>query len=160
MLGSLPVTVDPVLLADKNSRLVGRVAIRGMTRLRAPLQDDSGQVEVDLSFELAEHSNLRRMRGRLAVTVNATCQRCLEPMSVKLEAEPDVVLLREGELEGSLPLEADTLMLGQTPIALAELIEDELLLAMPMVPMHPLEECPARRYTTGGGEGAGTKIRL
>ena len=67
-----------------------------MTRLRALLMDDSGEVEVDLAFELAERSNIRRMRGRLAVAVNATCQRCLEPMTITLVAEPDVVLCAPG----------------------------------------------------------------
>lgn len=157
MLGSLPVTVDPILLAEKNTRLLGRVAVRGMTRLCELLKDDSGQVEIDIAFELAERSNLRRMRGRLTVTVNVTCQRCLEPMIVTLAAEPDVLLLRQGELEGSLPPEAETLTFGPAPVALTELIEDELLLAMPMVPMHTLNECPARRYMTRRVGGAATE---
>ena len=157
MLGSLPGTVDPILLAEKNTRLVGRLAVRGMSRLRVLLANDSGQVEVDLVFELAERSNLPRMHGRLAVAVNATCQRCLEPVSINLAAEPDMILLRQGEPEGSFPLEADMLTCGQKPVMLAELVEDELLLAMPMVPMHPLGECPARRYLAGGVKGAATE---
>ncbi len=128
-----------------------------MARLRALLEDDSVEVEVDLAFELAERSNLWRMLGRLAVSVNTTCQRCLEPMSIKLMAEPDVILLRQGELESSLLSGADTLTFGQTPVVLAELVEGELLLAMPMVPMHPLDECPARRYVAGGIKGAATE---
>ena len=150
MLGSLPATVDPVLLAEKSTRLVGRITLRGMTRLRALLADDLGEVEVDLSFERVEGSGLRRMCGRLAAAVNMTCQRCLEPMSIGLVAEPETILLRPGELEGKLPSEAEALTFGPVPVALAELIEDELLLVMPMVPMHPLNECPARRYVTVG----------
>ena len=32
------------------------------------------------------------------------------------------------------------------PTPVAELIEEELILALPMVPMHELDECPARAY--------------
>jgi uncharacterized protein len=68
-----------------------------------------------------------------------------------------VLLLRQGEPESSFPPEAETLTFGQAPVALSELIEDELLLAMPMVPMHSLNECPAQRFVTGGAEGDAPK---
>ena len=38
------------------------------------------------------------------------------------------------------------------PVALSEMVEDELLLAMPMIPMHSLDECPARQYSAAGKE--------
>ncbi len=149
MFGSLPVTIDPAQLAEKGTRLTGRVAARGMTRLQAlmryDLGDDAGEVDVDLIFEQVRSSALRRMHGHLAVAVKATCQRCLEPMNVELVAKPDVILLRQGESETALPPEADALTVGQTPVSLAELVEDELLLVMPMVPMHPLNECRSAR---------------
>ncbi len=147
MFGSLPATVDPILLADSGTRLTGRVALQGMTRLRALLLDDLGEADIDLVFERSKSSGRRRMRGRIVVAaVNTTCQRCLEPMHIRLEAEPDAILLREEELPTGLASEADALIAGQTPMALTELVEDELLLVMPMVPMHALHECPAQRY--------------
>lgn len=152
MLGGLPQTIDPVLLAEKGARLTGRLTLRGMTRLRALLLDDSGDAELDIVFERAEASGVRRMHGHIAVpAVSATCQRCLEPMQLAIKAGVDAIVLREGELHGDHSLEANALTVGLAPVVLAELVEDELLLGMPMVPMHELDECPARRYLSKGG---------
>jgi DUF177 domain-containing protein len=146
MLGGLTATVDPILLADNGERLSGRVPVQSMARLRAQLLDDAGEVEVDLLFERAEGSALRRMRGRIVADVQLNCQRCLEPMQFQLIAQPDTILLREGEPEPGLPPETDTLTVGTAPMTVAALIEEELLLALPMVPKHVLHECPARKY--------------
>lgn len=146
MLGGLGVTVDPILLADEGARLSGRVPIRNMARFTSQLLDDAGEVEVNLVFECSEGANLRRMRGRVVTSVTLTCQRCMEPMRVEVVTEPDTILLREGEPDPGLPPEADVLTVGMAPMAVAELIEEELLLALPMVPMHALDECPARKY--------------
>ena len=40
--------------------------------------------------------------------------------------------------------------MAEKAVALSALVEDELLLAMPMVPMHELNQCPARDYVAGG----------
>lgn len=146
MLGGLPLTVDPIRLADEGARLSGRVSLRGMPRLKAQLLDDTGEAEIDLVFERSEGANLRRMRGRVVARVNVTCQRCLESMIVLISAEPDTILLRTGEPDPGLSPDADVLMVSATPTPVAELVEEELVLALPMVPMHKLDECPARQY--------------
>ena len=158
MLGGLSATIDPIMLADQGQRLSGRVPVQSMARLRAQLLEDAGEVDVDLAFERAEGSNLRRMRGRIVAQLAVRCQRCLEPMTIEVVAEPDTILLAAGEADPGLPPEADTLTVS-TSVAVAELIEDELLLALPMVPMHRLDECPARQYI-GGAKGDVTKHPL
>jgi uncharacterized protein len=152
MLGWLPPTVDPILLADTGARLSGRVPLGNMARLKAQLLDDNGEAEVDLAFERPEGANLRRMHGRVAAHVNVTCQRCLESMTIAISAAPDTILLRAGEPEPELPPDADVLTVAMSPTSVAALIEEELLLALPMVPMHELMECPARRYIANPSE--------
>ena len=149
MLGGLSATVDPILLADNGEQISGRVPIQSMARLAAQLLNGAGEVEVDLRFERSPGVGTRRMHGRLVATVALTCQRCLEPMTTEVVARPDTILLREGEPDPGLPPEADVLTVGIASVAVAELIEEELLLALPMVPMHALEECPARKYIGG-----------
>lgn len=146
MLGGLGATVDPIALADQGQRLSGRVPIRNMARFTAQLLDDAGDVEVDLAFERSKGAGLRRMHGRVAAHVHLTCQRCLEPMMLEIVARPDTILLRADESDGGLPPEADVLTVPPGPMPVAQLIEEELLLALPMVPMHALAECPAQRY--------------
>jgi uncharacterized protein len=153
MLAGLPTTLDPILLADNGARLLGSVPLRNMLRLKAQLLNDRGEAEIDLTFERSGGANLRRMHGHVKANVNLTCQRCLEPMTMEIGAAPDTILLRGDEAEEGLPPETDTLKVPNASVALAELIEEELLLALPMVPMHELNECPARHYIVNASGG-------
>jgi uncharacterized protein len=70
------------------------------------------------------------------------CQRCLQPMRVPLHAERRLFFVDGEEAAAALDAESEDDVLALTPaIDLAELIEDELLLALPLVPRHEL--CPA-----------------
>ena len=81
-----------------------------------------------------------------------TCQRCLEPMTLSLVARPQWLFVRAGEGRETPPDEEAEVIEVDRPLMLSELVEDELLLAMPMIPMHRLEECPARKYSATGKE--------
>ena len=73
--------------------------------------------------------------------VTLECQRCLQPMRVPLHAERRIFFVDGEEAAAALDAESDDDVLALTPaLDLAELIEDELLLALPLVPRH--ERCP------------------
>ena len=75
--------------------------------------------------------------------VSLVCQRCLRPFDYRLESRSTVRLAgSEHELEGWDAEEIEAI-LAAGPLDRDELIEDELLLALPYAPMHPPEECPA-----------------
>ncbi len=91
--------------------------------------------------------------GTLRVSLRVTCQRCLEGMDLQIEASPWLLLLRPEEGQDRLDDEADILVTDK-PLSLSALVEDELLLALPMVPTHELSECPTKVYARkemGGG---------
>jgi uncharacterized protein len=88
------------------------------------------------------------MTGEVRARLRVRCQRCLEPMELGLAAKPALILLRPGEREDLAESEADTLVVDK-PVMLSGLIEDELLLALPMFPAHAPGQCPA-----GDADGA------
>lgn len=141
----LPATIDPVLLAEKGARLTGALSFKTLPRLADSCRNPTGTVDVDLEFAREEGGNVRVMSGVLRAQAKLTCQRCLEEMDYELRSEPRVVLLRPGEPEQALAPEVDSLTVDK-PVALATLVEDELLLVMPMIPLHDLEQCPARSW--------------
>lgn len=73
--------------------------------------------------------------------VSLRCQRCLQPMPVPLDVDRWIRFVRDGAEAEALDaeLEDDVLELARQ-LDLHELIEDELLLALPLVPRH--EVCP------------------
>lgn len=135
--------IDPIQLAEKGARLTGELPLSGMRRLVEMCADEQGSVSVDLQFERDLSDGLRLMRGRIDARIGLTCQRCMERLDVELTTEPRLVLLTPGEHEHLL--EAGDALVIEQPLTLGELIEDELLLEVPMVPMHVSAECPAQR---------------
>jgi uncharacterized protein len=73
--------------------------------------------------------------------VTLECQRCLQSMQVPLHAERRIFFVAGEDAAAALDAESDDDVLALTPaLDLAELIEDELLLALPLVPRHA--HCP------------------
>lgn len=75
--------------------------------------------------------------------VRLQCQRCLDALTLPIDLERHFQFVADealaAELDGDND-DADILVLDRT-LNLLELIEDEVLLDLPIVPMH--EECPA-----------------
>ena len=148
--GQLPVTVNPVELAGQGAHLTGTLPLKAMSRLTQACLEDKGEVHADLYFGRAESGNVLEMTGTVDATVRVACQRCLEPMELELRTETRLLLLRTGEREESLAQEVDALV-ADRPLLLIQLVEDELLLVMPMIPLHSLDRCPAREHVDSPG---------
>jgi uncharacterized protein len=74
----------------------------------------------------------------------------MQPMAYELTSEPRLALVRAGEREDLL--DTGDALLVEHPLTLGALIEDELLLEMPMVPLHPVDRCPAADRSTQQAE--------
>ncbi len=140
MSGQLPVQIDPIRLADEGARLHGMLPGSGLSRLQGLLlaNGQPEQVAVDLCFERTGQG-VRRLHGTIRTQVEMACKRCPQPLKVEIVAQPQFVLLEPNEPE---PDDCETLVVD-APLSLAELVEDELLLAMPMSPGHEEGECDA-----------------
>ena len=141
--GHLPETIDPIHLAERGARLTGTLPLKSMPRLAQSGLEDSGTVMVDLAFERQEGEKVFVMYGTLHVHLRVACQRCLEAMDLELEAAPWLILLKSGERLEQQEGDADILP-ADKPLSLSGLVEDELLLALPMVPMHAPDRCPVK----------------
>ncbi|MEO5771950.1 MAG: DUF177 domain-containing protein [Burkholderiaceae bacterium] len=134
-----PRRLDVAALAAAEATLDGHWPLSGFARLpEAHAQEGN----VDWSLQ----STLRRTAGGraepwLALTVGArvrlACQRCLQDVDVPLRIEANFRFVADEALAAALDAEAeeDVLALPQR-LDLHELVEDELLLALPLVPMH------------------------
>jgi len=143
MSGRLPAQIDPIRLADEGTRLAGKLPLSDFPRLRELQVSGSGTepVSIELDFERTLHG-IRMMRGHAHVRLSVTCQRCLEPVAVDIEVNPVIELLRPGDAPSGMADNADSLVVEGVQ-RLSELVEDELLLVMPMVPMHDEGACSA-----------------
>ncbi|MCQ4347870.1 YceD family protein [Pseudomonas stutzeri] len=138
--GPIPPHIDPRKLADRDAILQGEWPVAQFSRLCEQLVSDAGSVQARLEFGRDEQG-LIVMRGELEVEVQMVCQRCLEPASLPVHCEFVYAVLREGASADSLPKSYDALEVGEEPLDLLELVEDELLLALPIVPAHEPDAC-------------------
>lgn len=154
MSAGLPRHIDPWRLAGEGRQLQGKLPLALLSRLQESCVGPAkAEVDVDLGFAALETGEAR-IYGHLAVTVVLSCQRCLEPMEVALEAHVDVLALRQEAAHGSLAQSGEGLVLVP-PVLLSELVEDELLLALPMLPRHAQEQCVAAQYLANPGAPEG-----
>jgi len=141
--GHLPATIDPIQLAERGAHLTGTLPLKSMPRLAQGSLEGSGDVMVDLAFERQEGEKVFIVHGALQVHLRVTCQRCLEAMDLELKAAPWLILVKSGERLERQEGDADILV-ADKPLPLSGMVEDELLLMLPMVPMHAPDECPTK----------------
>lgn len=138
--GPIPPHVDPRKLADRGATLEGEMPLASFERLCDPLADNVGKVHAKLVFERDERRAVS-IHSELEVEVKMVCQRCLELVALPIRSECDYAVVKVGADTQSLPKGYDVLEVGEDPLDLMTLVEDELLLALPIVPVHAPEEC-------------------
>lgn len=140
MSSRLPDFVDPWRLSDLGKRFTGELELRRMPRLVGVLSNSEGCVAFDLEFGRDEKRR-PRIRGSIRAVLVLQCQRCLEPMDFPVEASLDLAIVEVDEEAKRLPDEVDPVVATDGRIGLRELLEDELLLAIPQVPRHEAAVC-------------------
>lgn len=139
--GTLPKHIDVQKWADREAVIEQISPLRDYARLVEGAVDDEGDVTVNVRLH-RDAQGLFVVEGRMATTVKLTCQRCLEPVATAIAADVHLWLLRDEEQADRLPDDADYLVLDENGgIDLADALEDELILALPLVPAH--DECAA-----------------
>ncbi|MDH5648966.1 MAG: YceD family protein [Gammaproteobacteria bacterium] len=155
----LPVEIDPIQLADQGARLIGELPGAAFSRLRQECAAPLDPVRLDLAF-VRGADGLRKMAGTASVECELICQRCLEPMIMRLEAVFQTVFYRmpEDHQQGEATSDEMDSIIVEGPVRLSGLVEDELLLAVPMMPMHDKKTCSATRYLAEDAPANGTSL--
>ncbi len=148
----LPEFVEPLRLAGLGRSVEGRLRIDRLHRLGKSLHGTDGEVGVELDFG-SDAQGRPRLLGRVSARLEVLCQRCLTAMVLPIEANVCLYLTASESGEVDTPESAETLVVGDQPMRLADIVEDELILALPLVPMHDEATCQVpRSYATGGDE--------
>ena len=131
----LPKVVDPRQLADRGIQLTGVIAVKDMTELASMLVESGAEVLADLNFSRDE-LRIRTIIGSAKATVQVQCQRCLEPGDVELAANVNLAISYSEEKALTLPKYYDPLVVEDDEVELLPLIEQELILSLPLVSYH------------------------
>ena len=141
MLPDLPQTIEPLRLAKAGKKIAGQYVLNELKRLNGLLHDNTGFVSFMLEFTRDEEQGLYCVTGEIKANLHAVCQRCLGSMELQINSPVYLGIVNRQTDISKLPDKYEPLILGEDPVSLLELIEDELLLAIPMSPMHELNRC-------------------
>jgi uncharacterized protein len=144
MSGQLPETIKPQSLVDNEGHVSGFTALDKMERLAALLENSAGTVETQLDFG-RDARGIRFIRGSIRGELPLRCQRCLEAVTYPVDIDLSLALVVSEDQADRLPEGYEPLFFDSTTLSLITLIEDELLLALPIVAMHPEDECSANK---------------
>jgi uncharacterized protein len=132
--------------AEEGAALSGVSAVQQHVRLMAETQGRGAEAPVNWSVS-GEVRNRQHVHPEIwlhlqaQVTLSLTCQRCLEPVEVPVSVDRSFRFVSDEELAAAQDEESeeDVLALSRG-FDLVQLVEDELLMEIPLAPAH--ETCP------------------
>ncbi len=133
--------VDPWRLAGGGKVISGTVRLAELPRLTEVLQSTNGEVEYQLEFYSGEKKR-PKIKGFVRAELVLICQRCLGPVVLPVDSNLDLAIIEVPEEAELLPEECDPVWAEEGQIKLSDLVEEELLLAIPQVARHAYGECP------------------
>ena len=134
MLDRLPEYIDPLHLADKRGELKGRLSLSNLDRLAEKLHNDTGIIAVDLFF--SREGRLAKIEGTIEGTLQLECQNCLQAVEWPVNVAVKLGIVTSIDQANRLPEDYEPLIIDEEKILLKDLVEDELLLALPTFAKH------------------------
>lgn len=139
---TLPESVDAWRMISARRSFQGTLPIATMARLRELLASDDGEVAYELDFG-RDSLGISYIDVRARTSVSLICQRSLEPFVLPMSVDTRLGLIRLERDEAGLPPDCEPLLVADDGrLNPADVIEDELLLALPLVPINPESVLP------------------
>ena len=142
-----PAVIDSLEFARSGQQVQGAIAVAQLTRLADSLFDARG----DLNFTLSGgYDAERRPRLNLKVEgdINLKCQRCLGSLAFPVAVGSSLLVLTGGAGGETAEIEDLDGIPADPHTDVWALIEDEVLLAIPIAPRHAEGQCSAAVTTT------------
>ena len=142
----------------RNGYFEGEVALAELTRLDELLYgqrgEQSGGVTVRFEFTRNEFGTMMLI-GQLRAGLELQCQRCLKPLTV--EIEQDIELMIDAGVEVVRGSSLDAIDSDEGYVDIFEVVEDELILALPLVALHEDTACNEHWPAADAKDDAGEK---
>ncbi len=137
MPADLPESVDAWRMVSARRSFEGSLPLSAMQRLIPSVLSASGHCRFKLDFD-RDPLGFAIVDLQLEAELELLCQRSLEPFWFPVAVTQRLGLIREESEESGLPGEVEPVLVPEDGVLhLRELIEDELILALPVVPLRP-----------------------
>jgi uncharacterized protein len=130
--GPEPLDIDR--LADGESEVDFSVSIAEMPRLRSRLAGAEGMVHGSVQFRRTAGLAVAELSVRGSAALQ--CQRCMEKMEVPIETSARVALIPSEAEARRVPEDLEAMLAPGGRIGIRDIVEEELMLTLPIVPLH------------------------
>lgn len=138
--------LDAEQLADRRTDIDFSIPLCDLPRLASQLARSEGSARGTASFGREREFAVADLVVEARVPL--TCQRCLQPMAWPVASRARVAIVGDAAAADRVGPELETVIAPEGRISVGELVEEELLLGLPIVALHADgEACGAR---TGG----------
>lgn len=137
-----PDWIDVERAAQAGRRFAGGARIEWMPRvadlLDAPAPDDEIGFEISAALDKSSGAgDIVRLDVWVHGSVPMTCQRTLQRYQQPIDSHSSVAVVASEDQLSALPEDLEPKLVPEGRLKLVELVEDELLLALPLVPRDP-----------------------
>jgi uncharacterized protein len=142
---SAPAVIDALEFARSAQESSGSVPVSALQRLDDLLSDSAGSLSYTIRGARDER-NRPLLELKIAGTLHLQCQRCLGRFEYPVDIANRLLVLVPGvQPEDDLqdPEAPDTID-ADPELDVVALVEDEVLLSLPLAPRHPDEACESR----------------
>ena len=146
----IPEYVDARKIFAQGTTIEGEMPVERFVRFGEGLTSKEGTVKVALHFDYDERRR-RVIDGHLSTQVYVSCQRCMEPTKISLSDSFRLALVESEEQIEKLPKELDPWMSLEPKLVLADIVEEQLILCMPIVSYHDTQ-CNTVQQNAGSEE--------
>jgi uncharacterized protein len=126
-------------LAEARARVDFSIPLKEFPRVQPLLAATDGEARGQLEFSREDRFAVAEVS--VAADVTLLCQRCLSPLKWPVESRGRAALVATAAEGERVPAALETVLAPEYRISLRDLVEEELLLALPLVPRHENDQC-------------------
>ena len=132
---SLPDKIKLFNFAKKEISLSGLYQISDLARVSEIASNKTDKININLSFYL-DNDKTPCIDGIISLDIVLICQRCLEELNISLKVRFNLAFVRNEKQGEELDSNYEIYVTEEDELATHDLISDEILLSIPMVPTH------------------------
>ncbi len=134
MSARIPEIIDPIYLAEKRRTYEGKVALLKLSRL----SDRVNNLEDVATFQLdfTKIGKLSVIKGVIRAKIQLECQSCLQFMDIEVNSDVKLAIVESDEEAALIPEDYEPLLCNDEKITFIDIIEDEILLSLPVIAKH------------------------
>ena len=130
----MPKSIDPFKFCKKKTAISGQIDVRQLKRLSKIASTETGVVTIDLVFE-KNSSRVNHVHGSIDAVISLICQNCLKEFDTEFHLEMALAFVTSES--GMMKVEPmESVIVEDSKVDLFHLIEDELILALPISAKH------------------------